>query len=98
MDLKTYTNDDLYQLRKDYQVEKDARMVRRIVSQVHASVLSGAKSGSKTYSWNSNTYPFDNFVEYEMRHIVEACKQLQALFPDSTVSRPRPKDILIEWF
>lgn len=98
MDLKTYTNDELYKLRKDHQTEKDRRMIQRVVSQIHTAVVTGASEGKRSYGWNSNVYPFDNFVEYELRHIVEACKQLQDLFPDATITRPRPKEILVEWF
>lgn len=97
MDLKVYTSADLANLRKMSQSEKDERMVRRIVQQIHSYVLAWAKDGKHEYKWNSDVYPFDNFQEYDVRHIVEACAQLQALFPDAEISRPRTKEILMRW-
>ena len=97
MDLKVYTMADLATLRKTSQTEKDERMIRRVVQQIHSFVVAWAKDGKREYKWNSDTYPFDNFQEYEIRHIVEACAQLQSLFPDADITRPRSKEILVRW-
>ena len=98
MDLPVYSNNQLSALFKTEQDKKDTRMVRRIVQQIHSAILDNAREGYKQYKWNSYVYPFDNLQDYEFRHIVEACKQLQLLFPDSDVTRPRPKEILVQWY
>lgn len=98
MDLPVYNNSQLAALFKTEQDKKDTQMIRRIVQQIHSAVVSSARDGLKQYKWNSELYLFDNFQDYELRHIVEACKQVQLLFPDSDVTRPRPKEILIQWY
>ena len=98
MDLKPYSNTELHGLRTINMSERDNRMVQRIVSQVHSFVVSRAKDGKLEYTWNSNSYPFDNFQEYKIYHIVFACQKLRELFPEAIITRPRQKEIHIEWY
>lgn len=98
MELKQYSNTDLYALRTLAMNERDERMIRRVVHQVHSFVVSYAKEGKREYKWNCDTYPFDNFQDYDIRHIVDACVRLQELFPEATITRPRPKEILVQWY
>ena len=97
MELKSYTNGELYSLKREKQLEKDERMIRRIVQQVHSFVVYNAKEGNRSFSWNQDSYPFDNFTEYELKHVVEACSRIAKLFPEATITRPRTKEILVEW-
>lgn len=95
MDLPVYTNNALAQLRESRKNAFDDQVVKSIVHQVHSAVISRAKEGRREYTWNSDAYLFDNYTQL---HVINACKCLQELFPDAQITRPKPKEILVQWY
>lgn len=87
--LKTYTNSELREMYMAKKKEEDTRIIKTIVKEVHGDVIDAAMRGEQYFS--------KKYTSMSKFHLVEACKLLQELFPDSLVKTEDDTRILVDW-
>lgn len=77
--------------------ERDEEMINRIVHQIYNMVLHAAEKRLLSVKWTRVDHMFDDISLYEHKHIVIATTRLKVLFPETTISHNKMKEITIDW-
>jgi hypothetical protein len=99
--LQVYTKNDLGNFLLEVKNAQFEQIVHRIVSKIHTTVVILAKKGMTKYTWNwVDVSRYEVYNKHEcpqLMHLLEACKRLQFLFPDSKITRPTAWGICVDW-
>lgn len=99
--LQVYRKKDFESMLMELKNEEFERVVHHIVSKIHNTVVNLAKKGFTEYRWTwADDARFETYTARhtpQLIHLIESCKRLQFLFPDSRVTRPLAWAIEVNW-